>query len=113
MTLAKAGLTIMADVEQMLTRREAIADEITQAIGRVGVLVREEKELTDDLRRALSAASIKTEPFATQPNFAEAICAELSRTGLNLHRADPRISLNLLVAEQNRRTRGLLATKAA
>jgi hypothetical protein len=35
----------MADVEQMLARRTAIAEEMTGLIGRLGVLVREEKEL--------------------------------------------------------------------
>jgi hypothetical protein len=103
----------MAEIEQMPQRREAIAAEMSELIKRLGTLAAEEKPLTDDLRRALSAASIKTEPFATQPNFAEAICAELNRIGLNLHRADPRIGLNLLVAEQHHRTRARLVPKAA
>jgi hypothetical protein len=99
----------MADVEQMLAAREAAADAIVQAVGRLGVALREEQELTEALRRELRAAGISAQPFLTQPDFREAICAELGRAGLHLHRADPRISLPALVAGQHRGVRGLLA----
>ena len=101
----------MADVEQMLAAREAATDAIIQAVGRLGMALREEQALTQALRRALRAAGISAEPFNTQPSFREAICAELTRAGLTaLHRADPRISLTALVNEQHRRARSLLAS---
>ena len=67
----------MADVEQMLAAREAAADAIVQAVGRLGVALREKQALTEALRRELHAARLKAQPFLTQPNFREAVCAEL------------------------------------
>ena len=99
----------MADVEQMLAAREAATDAIVQAVGRLGVALREEQELTEAVRRELRAAGISAQPFLTQPNFREAICAELGKQGLHLHRADPRISLVAVVEGQHRGVRGLLA----
>ena len=99
----------MADVEQMLAAREAATDAIVQAVGRLGVALREEQELTEALRRELRAAGLKAQPFLTQPDFREAICAELGKQGLHLHRADPRISLPVVVAAQHRNVRGLVA----
>jgi hypothetical protein len=103
----------MADVEAMLVRREAIAAEMSDLIAQLAPLVAEEQELTSDLRREMVRSGITAELFATQPNFAETICAELTRAGLRLHRADPRVRLSSVVGEQHRRTRAKLATKAA
>jgi hypothetical protein len=103
----------MADVEAMLARREAIAAEMSDLIGRLAPLVAEEQELTSDLRREMVRFGITAELFATQPNFAETICAELTAAGLRLHRADPRVRLSSVVAEQHRRTRAKLATVKA
>jgi hypothetical protein len=99
----------MADVEQMLAAREAAADAIVQAVGRLGVALREEQALTEALRRELRAAKLKAQPFLTQPNFREAVCAELGKQGLHLHRADPRITLRGVVEGQHRGVRGLVA----
>jgi hypothetical protein len=105
----------MADVGQMLARREAIADEITQAIGRVGVLVREEKELSSEIRREIARSGITALPFSTTPDFEEIINHELGRAGVEAWRCaapwDPRLSD--LVGGQSRNVRGLLKTKAA
>jgi hypothetical protein len=100
----------MADIEALLAERLELADEIAALAGRLGVALRREAELVEGLRRELRAAGLKTEPFLTQPNFREAICAELGKQGLHLHRADLRISLAALVHEQHRRARGLLAS---
>jgi hypothetical protein len=100
---------VMADIEPMLAERQAIADEIAALAGRLGVILRRETELTEALRRELRAAGISAQTFLTQPNFREAICAELGKQGLHLHRADPRISLITVVEAQHRGVRGLLA----
>jgi hypothetical protein len=89
----------MADVEPMLAERQDLADEIAALAGRLGVI----------LRRELRAAGISAQPFLTQPDFREAICAELGKQGLHLHRADPRISLVAVVEGQHRGVRGLVA----
>ena len=99
----------MVDIEPMLAERQDLADEIAALAGRLGVVLRREAELTEALRRELRAAGLSAQPFLTQPNFRDAICAELGRAGLHLHRADPRISLPALVAGQHRGVRGLLA----
>jgi hypothetical protein len=103
----------MAEIEKMLARREQIAAEMSDLIGRLAPLVAEEQELTSALRREMVRFGITAELFATQPNYAETICAELTAAGLRLHRADPRLRLASVVAEQHRRTRARLATKAA
>jgi hypothetical protein len=100
---------IMADIEALLAARAAAADEIVAAVGRLGVALRAETELTEALHRELRAAGLKAQPFLTQPNFREAICAELGKQGLHLHRADPRIGLAAVVEGQHRGVRGLLA----
>ena len=94
----------MADIEPMLAERAALADEIAALAGRLGVILRREAELTEALRRELRAAGI-----SAQPNVREAICAELGKQGLHLHRADPRISLVAVVEGQHRGVRGLVA----
>jgi hypothetical protein len=85
----RLGEMVMADIEPMLAERQDLADEIAVLAGRLGVILRREEELVEDLRRELRAAGLKAQPFLTQPNFREAICAELGRAGLHLHRADP------------------------
>jgi hypothetical protein len=100
---------VMADIEPMLAERLALADEIAALAGRLGVALRREAELTEALRRELRAAGLKAQPFLTQPDFREAICAELGRAGLHLHRADPRITARAVVEGQHRNVRGLLA----
>jgi hypothetical protein len=99
----------MADVEKMLQRREQIADEISQVVGRLGVLVREESELQETLRRAAKRAGSKANAFATTPDITDALCAELTRAGLALRRADPRLRLSAVIVDQNRRYRGQMA----
>ena len=103
----------MAEIEQLLVRREAVAAEMSDLIARLAPLVAEEQALTSDLRREMVRSGITAELFATQPNFAETICAELTRAGLRLHRADARLRLSSVVAEQHRRTRAKLATVKA
>jgi hypothetical protein len=100
---------VMVDIEPMLAERQDLADEIAALAGRLGVVLRREAELTEALRRELRAAGLKAQPFLTQPDFREAICAELGKQGLHLHRADPRISLPVVVAAQHRNVRGLVA----
>jgi hypothetical protein len=74
----------MADVEQMLQRRTAIAEEMTGLIGRLGVLVREEKELANDLRREMARSGIKAEVLQTTPDIEELINHELGRAGVEV-----------------------------
>jgi hypothetical protein len=100
---------VMADMESMLAERAALTDEIATLAGRLGVILRREAELTEALRRELRAAGISAQPFLTQPNVREAICAELGKQGLHLHRVDPRISLVAVVEGQHRGVRGLVA----
>ena len=99
----------MAEIEAMLAAREAAAGEIVAAAGRLGVALRAVAELAGDLCRAFRAAGISAEPFLTQPNFREACCSELTRAGLDLHRADPSGRLGALVETQHRRYRALVA----
>jgi hypothetical protein len=93
----------MADVEAMLTRRAQVADEITQTIGKLGVLVREELELQDKLRRAAEADGSRTNPFHTASTIMDVINSELTRAGVSPYRADPRHRLSSLVSDQQRR----------
>jgi hypothetical protein len=97
------------DCQALLARRAAVAEEMTQAIGRLGVLVREEQELQDRLRRGAEAAGSRANPFATAATVMDAICSELTRAGLSPHRADPAVRLADLVDHQNRRYRGHVA----
>jgi hypothetical protein len=46
------------DYQTLLDRRAEIAEEITQTVGRLGVLVRQEVELQDHLRRAAELCRI-------------------------------------------------------
>ena len=55
----------MADIEAMLARREQIAAEIVKAVDLLGVLVRQEIELQDTLRRAAERDGSRTNPFST------------------------------------------------
>jgi hypothetical protein len=102
-------------LEQMLEQRAAVAAEITQVIGRLGPLVREEKELASQIRRQLERAGIKAEPFSTAMNFETIINHELGRAGVEAWRVaspfGPR--LTELVDRQQANVRALLATKAA
>jgi hypothetical protein len=99
----------MAELERMLTRRATVADEITQVIGKLGVLVREELELQETLRRAAERAGSKANAFSTTPTVMDAINSELTRAGLRLCRADPRMRLTAVVDTQNSRYRGQMS----
>jgi hypothetical protein len=103
----------MADVEQMLARREQIAEEITQTIGRLGVLWRQEVELQEQLRRAAERAGSRANAFSTTPDLTDAICGELTRVGLSLRRSDPRMRVSAVVDSQGRRFRGQMAGRPA
>jgi hypothetical protein len=102
----------MAEIERMLARRAAVADEITEVIGRLGTLLREEVELQDTLRRAAERDGSRTNPFSTASTVVDAINSELTRTGLSPRRADPRFRLSALVVDQNRRYRAQRETRA-
>lgn len=102
----------MVETEQLLDRRAEIADEITQTIGRLGVLLRQEVEVTDQLRRIAEADGSRTNPFSTASTVVDAINSELTRAGLAPRRADPRFRLSALVVDQNRRYRAQRETRA-
>ena len=97
------------DYQTLLDRRAEIAEEITQTIGRLGVLWRQEVELQDQLRRAAEAAGSRANAFSTTPDITDAICGELTRAGLSLRRSDPRMRVTAVVDSQNRRYRGHVA----
>src|SRR3954447_8800581 len=99
----------VVDYQTLLDRRAEIADEITQTVGRLGVLVRQEVELQEKLRRAAERAGSLANAFSTTPTFLDAINSELTRAGLTLCRADPRMRLNAVVETQGRRYRGHVA----
>jgi hypothetical protein len=105
----------MADVEQMLARREQIAEELVAAIGRADTLVREEKELAAQIRREIARSGITALPFGTQPDFETIINHELGRAGIEAWRCAAPFGPRLtdLTSAQNRNVRGLLKTKAA
>jgi hypothetical protein len=95
----------MAEIEEMLARRAVVADEIVATIDKLGVLVRQEAELQDQLRRAAERDGSKTNPFSNPVTISDAICAELTRVGLAPHRADARLRLGALVDGQQDRYR--------
>jgi hypothetical protein len=97
---------MVVDYQTLLDRRAEIAEEITQTIGRLGVLCRQEVELQDQLRRAAERAGSRANAFSTTPTVMDAINSELTHAGLTLRRADPRMRLNTVVETQNRRYRG-------
>ena len=97
------------DYQTLLDRRAEIAEEITQTIGRLGVLMRQEVELQDQLRRAAERAGSRANAFATTPTVLDAINSELTRAGLTLCRADPRMRLAAVVETQGRRFWGQMA----
>jgi hypothetical protein len=70
------------DYQALLDRRAQIGDEISQTIGRLGVLLgvlmRQEVELQNLLRRTAEAAGVKANAFATPTTVPDAICAELT-----------------------------------
>jgi hypothetical protein len=99
------------ELEQLLARREAVADEITQVIGRLGALGREELELQDQLRRAAERDGSHTNAFATAISVQDALNGELVRAGLSPRRADPRFRLADLVASQHGRYRSQYAVR--
>jgi hypothetical protein len=103
------GATTGADYQTLLDRRTRVADDIVQTVGKLGVLVREELELRDQLRRAADAAGSRTNPFATATE--SAVNSELTRAGISLRRADPRFRLSALVIDQNRRYRSQWETR--
>jgi hypothetical protein len=97
------------DYQKLLDRRAEIAEEITQTIGRLGVLCRQEVEITETLRRAAERAGSRANAFSTTPTVMDAINSELTHAGLRLCRADPRMRLNAVIETQNRRYRGQMA----
>jgi hypothetical protein len=100
---------VAVDYQTLLDRRAEIAEEITQTIGRLGVLCRQEVELQDHLRRAAERAGSRANAFSTTPTVMDAINSELTRAGLSLCRADPRMWMTAVVETQNRRYRGQMA----
>jgi hypothetical protein len=102
-------MTIMVDVEQMLQRREAITDEISQVIGRLGVLVRQELKLQETLRKHAEWSGSKANAFSTSVSVVDAINGELTSAGLSPRRSDPRLRLSAVVDSQNRRYRAQMA----
>ena len=102
----------MADIEAMLARREQIAAEIVKAVDLLGVLVRQEIELQDTLRRAAERDGSRTNPFSTASTVMDALNSELVRVGVNPRRADPRHRLVALVTDQDRRFRNHWASRA-
>jgi hypothetical protein len=99
------------DHQALLTRREQVADEITQTIGKLGVLCREEVELRDQLRRAAEADGSRANAFSTASSVMDVINSELTRAGLTPRRADPRVRLADLIADQNRRYRNQMTVR--
>jgi hypothetical protein len=99
----------MVETETLLTRRAEIADEISETITRLGVLLRQEVELQDQLRRAAEAGGSRTNPFSTTPDITDAVCGELTRVGLALRRSDPRVRVGAVIESQNRRYRNQMA----
>ena len=93
----------------MLDRRAAVAEEITQTIDKLAELVAEERQLEDWLRRAAERAGSRANAFSTTPTVMDAINSELTRAGLSLCRADPRMWMTAVVETQNRRYRGQMA----
>ena len=55
------------------------------------MLVRQEVELEETLRRSAERAGSKANAFSTSPTVMDAINSELTRAGLTLCRADPRM----------------------
>ena len=99
------------DYQALLTRRERIADEITQTIGRLGVLMREELELRDQLRRAAEADGSRANAFSSANTVMDAVNAELTRAGLTPRRADPRVRRGDLVEGQQVRYRNQMTVR--
>jgi hypothetical protein len=105
------GATTGADYQTLLDRLTRVADDIVQTVGKLGVLVREELELRAQLRRAAEAAGSRTNPFATATPTESAVNSELTRAGLNLRRADPRIRLAELTDSQHVRYRNQMSVR--
>ena len=93
------------DYQELLARRAAVANEITQTIDKLGELVAEERDLQDRLRRLGEAAGARANPFATASTVMDAVNSELTRAGISPRRSDPRFRLTALVTDQNRRYR--------
>src|SRR5687768_12722209 len=93
------------DYQELLARRAEVADEITETIDKLGVLVRQEVDLQDTLRRGAEQAGVRANPFSTASTVMDAVNSELTRAGLAPRRADPRFRLTALVIDQNRRFR--------
>jgi hypothetical protein len=103
-------MTMVADYQELLVRREALADRIVSIIGTLGVAIREEAELREDLRRVLRAAGVKAEPFNTALSVEAVVGEELCRAGVPSARCGVSVRLTDLVERQNRNARELLAT---
>ena len=69
----------------------------------MGELVAEERELQDRLRRLGEAAGVRANAFSTAATITDAVNSELTRSGLNPRRSDPRMRLTSLVRDQHRR----------
>jgi hypothetical protein len=99
------------DFQELLARRAAVAEEITEVIGRLGELLGEEVALQDKLRRLAEAAGVRANPFQTASTVQDAINSELTRSGLSPRRSDPRMRLTALVVDQNGRYRAQRQTR--
>lgn len=99
------------EMEQLLARRELIADEMVAAIGRLGALLREETELQDRLRRIAEADGSRTNAFATSSSVMDGINSELVREGVSPRRSDPRFRLTQLISGQHGRYRAQFAVR--
>jgi hypothetical protein len=95
----------MAVIEQLLVRREQVTAAIVKTVDALGDLVAEEIVLQDALRRAAEADGARSNVFSTVSTTNDAVCSELTRRGLRLHRADPRYRLAALVQDQHGRYR--------
>jgi len=102
----------MAEIEQMLARREQVAAQIVKAVDTLGDLITEENVLQDSLRRCAERDGAKTNAFNTVSSTNDAVCSELTRRGLRLHRADPRYRLVSLVLDQHGRYRKQSAVRS-
>jgi hypothetical protein len=102
----------MAVIEEMLARREQVADEISKTIAQLGTLLSEELQLRDHLRRALEQDGLSTIVFETAVSVGDAVCGELTKAGLHPHRADPRLRLTSIIDSQHVRYRSQRAVRA-
>jgi len=97
------------DYQELIQRRAVVADQIVDVIETLGQLAAEARALEDRLRKFGEANGVKANAFSTQPNLEDGINSELSRAltpaSISPRRSDPRLRLDVLVRDQNRRHR--------